>query len=64
VSVVPDESARFREDATLAMLDVHGPELHGAGGVEEPAVACFQDGEVFALDHRQSAAQSDDAWFR
>ena len=46
MSVAPDESARFREDAALAVLDVRGTELHGAGGVEEPAVACFQDGEA------------------
>jgi DNA-binding CsgD family transcriptional regulator len=46
VSVVPDEPARLREDATLALLDVHGPELHRAGGVEEPAVARFQDGQA------------------
>jgi hypothetical protein len=46
MSVLPDESARLREDATLPLLDVHGTELHRAGGVEEPAVACFQDGEA------------------
>ena len=36
VFIVPDESARFRQDAALAVLDAHGTELHGAGGVEEP----------------------------
>jgi len=46
VSVVPDEPARLREDATLLLLDVHGTELHCAGGVEEPAVVGFQDGEA------------------
>ena len=46
VSVLPDEPARLREDATLPLLDVHGAELHRAGGVEEPAVARFQDGEA------------------
>lgn len=46
VPVVPDEPAGLREDATLPLLDVHGTELHGAGGVEEPAVARFQDGEA------------------
>jgi hypothetical protein len=46
VSVAPDELARLREDATLALLEVHGPELHRAGGVEEPAVARLQDGEA------------------
>jgi hypothetical protein len=46
VSVVPDEPARLREDATLALLDVHGTKLHRAGGVEEPAVTRLQDGEA------------------
>ena len=44
--VVADEPAGLREDATLPLLDVHGTELHRAGGVEEPAVARFQDGEA------------------
>ena len=44
VSVLPDELARFRQDATLALLDVRSTELHRAGGIEEPAVARFQDG--------------------
>jgi hypothetical protein len=46
VSVSPDEPAGLRENATLALLDVHGTELNRAGGVEEAAVACFQDGEA------------------
>jgi hypothetical protein len=33
-------------DATPTLLDVNGSELHRAGGVEEPAVARFQDGET------------------
>jgi hypothetical protein len=44
VSVMPDELTRFREDATLPLLDVHSTEMHRAGGVEEPAVTAFQDG--------------------
>jgi hypothetical protein len=46
VSIVPDEPAGFREDATLPLLEVHGTELHRAGGVEEPAVTRVQDGEA------------------
>jgi hypothetical protein len=46
VSVLPDEPAGLREDAALPLLDVHGTELHCAGGVEEPAVTCCQDGEA------------------
>ena len=46
MSVLPDEPAGLSEDATLPLLDVHGTELHRAGDVEEPAVACFQDGEA------------------
>ena len=46
VPVVPDEPARFREDATLPLPDVHGTELHRAGGVEEPAVTREQDREA------------------
>src|SRR5262249_4719045 len=55
VPVVPDEPAGLREDATLALLDVHGPELHRAGGVEEPAVARFQDGQAGPLQGRVEA---------
>jgi len=44
--VLPDEPARLREDATLPLLDVHGTELHRSGGVKEPAVTRFQDGQV------------------
>ena len=44
MSVLPDEPARLRKDAALPLLDVHGTELHRAGGVEEPAVTRFQDG--------------------
>src|SRR5580700_1211308 len=43
---MPDEPARFREDAALPRLDVHGAEPDRAGGVEEPAVMRFQDGEA------------------
>ena len=39
---MPDEPAGLREDATLSPLDVRCTELHGAGGVEEPAVTRFQ----------------------
>ena len=46
VLVVPYEPARLREDAALPLLDVHGAELHGAGGVEQTAVSRFQDGET------------------
>ena len=46
MSVLPDELARLREDATLALLDVRSTELHRAGGVEEPAGVRFQDGEA------------------
>ena len=46
MSVLPDELARLREDATLPLLDVHGTELHRAGGVKEPAVTRFQDGQA------------------
>ena len=55
MSVLPDEAARFREDATLPLLDVHGTELDRAGGVEEPAVACFQDGEAGPPERRVEA---------
>ena len=44
--VLPDELARLREDAALPPLDVDGTEPHRAGGVEEAAVARFQDGEA------------------
>ena len=46
VSVLADESACLGEDAALALLEVHGTELHRAGGVEEAAVTRFQDGEA------------------
>ena len=46
MSVLPDEPARLRENATLPLLDVHSTELHRAGGVEEPSVTRFQDGEA------------------
>ena len=46
MSVLPDEPARLGVDAALPLLDVDSTELHGAGGVEEPAVACFQDGQA------------------
>src|SRR5512142_3156065 len=46
VPVVPGEPARLCEDAALPVLDVQGTELHRAGGVEEPAVTCFQDSEA------------------
>jgi hypothetical protein len=46
VSVLPDESARLRKDATLPCPDVHGTELHGAGVVEETSVARLQDGQA------------------
>ena len=46
VSVVADEPARLGEDAALAVPEVHGAELDRAGGVEEAAVVCFQDGEA------------------
>jgi hypothetical protein len=46
MSFLPDEPARLRENATLPLLDVHGTELHRAGGVEEPAVTRFQDGQA------------------
>jgi hypothetical protein len=55
VSVLADEPARLCEDATLSLLDVNGTELHRAGGVEEPAVACFQDGEAGPLQCRVEA---------
>jgi hypothetical protein len=55
MSVLPDELARLREDATLPLLDVHGTELHGAGGVEESAVARFQDGEAAPPEGRVEA---------
>jgi hypothetical protein len=55
VSVLPDEPAGLREDATLPLLDVYGTELHRAGGVEEPAVAGFQDGEAGPLQCRVEA---------
>jgi len=55
VSVLPDEPACFREDATLPLVDVHGTELDRAGGVEEPAVACFQDGEAGPPQRRVEA---------
>jgi len=46
VPVLPDEPARFCEDATLPLPDVHSTELDRAGGVEEPAVTRFQEGEA------------------
>jgi putative transposase len=46
VSVLPDELARLGENTTLALLHVRSKELHRAGGVEESAVVCFQDGEA------------------
>jgi len=46
MSALPDEPARLREDATLALPDVHSAELHRAGGVEEAAVMRFQDDEA------------------
>jgi hypothetical protein len=54
-SVLPDEPARFREDAALPLLDVHGTELDRAGGVEEPAVMRFQDGEADPPQRRVKA---------
>ena len=53
--VMPDEPARFREDAALPLLDVHGAELDRAGGVEEPAVTRFQDGEAGPPQRRVEA---------
>jgi hypothetical protein len=55
MSVLPDEPARFREDAALPLLDVHGAELDRAGGVEEPAVMGFQDGEAGPPQRRVEA---------
>jgi hypothetical protein len=52
---LPDEPARFREDAALPLLDVHGAELDRAGGVEEPAVMRFQDGEAGPPERRVEA---------
>ncbi len=54
-SVLPDEPARFHEDAALPLLDVHGTELDRAGGVEEPAVMRFQDGEADPPERRVEA---------
>jgi hypothetical protein len=53
--VLPDEPARLREDATLSLPDVHSTELHGAGGVEEPAVTRVQDDETGPLECRVQA---------
>jgi hypothetical protein len=52
---LPDEPARLREDAMLPLPDVHGTELHRAGGVEEPAVTRFQDGQSGPLQCRVQA---------
>ena len=60
MSVVPGELARLREDATRAVLDVRRTELHRAGGVEEPAVARFQDGEAGPPEGRVEAEGSAD----
>jgi len=55
VSAVPDEPARLREDAALSLPDVHGTELYGSGGVEEPAVTRVRDGEAGPLECRIEA---------
>jgi rhodanese-related sulfurtransferase len=52
---LPDELARLREDATLALLDVRSTELHRAGGVEESAGVRFQDGEASPPEGRVEA---------
>ena len=44
--VLSHEPARLREDAALPVPEVHGTELHRAGGVEQPAVTRSQDGEA------------------
>jgi hypothetical protein len=58
VSVLPDEPAGLREDATPPLLDVHGTELHRAGGVEEAAGVRFQDGEAGPPECRVEAEVS------
>jgi tetratricopeptide (TPR) repeat protein/transcriptional regulator with XRE-family HTH domain len=58
MSVFPDKPARLREDAALPLLDVHGTEPHRAGGVEEPAVTRFQDGEAGPPQRRVEAEGS------
>jgi hypothetical protein len=54
-SVLPDEPARFRQDATPALLDVHGAEPHRPGDVEEATGVRLQHGEANPLQCRVEA---------
>lgn len=49
---LPHELAVLREDVPLAIEDIDGAETHRAGGVEEPAARCLQDGEAIPRELR------------
>ena len=51
-SALPDEPARFRQDATLSVLHVDGAEPYRAGVVEEPAAVRLKHREAGPLKCR------------